>query len=164
MFVNGSGKRRIRAIATGVASLAVAAALGGLLYYGFHTLPVSSVHPLSSAPAEIAAPAIYAESMPAVGTGQRLALPGVRYCHYQEERLRIIQRQARSPEDVRAFNLLAVDYNARCSDFFYQDVDVNRVIAEIAERRQQLDAEARRMMATWPGHEHDADGGRVNPR
>jgi len=76
----------------------------------------------------------------------------VRYCHFQEERLRILKGAARSAEDTRAFNTLVVDYNSRCSDFFYRDSDVATVTAEIAANRQRLTDEAGRIMSTWPGH------------
>ena len=99
--------------------------------------------PVSSTPAEIEPP---------VGTGQHFSLANIRYCHFQEERLRIVKENVRSAEDTRAFNLLVVDYNSRCSDFFYQDSDVATVTAEIAASRARLADEARRMMATWPGH------------
>jgi hypothetical protein len=99
-----------------------------------------------------ATPALGVEKMPPVGTGQHLDLDGVRYCHFQEERLRIIKERARGPEDVRAFNLLAVDYNSRCSDFFYRDTDVETVTAEIAANRERIAAEAEQIMSTWPGH------------
>jgi hypothetical protein len=92
------------------------------------------------------------ETIPPVGTGQHLELSAVRYCHYQEERLKLMQPDVRGPEAVRAFNLLAVDYNSRCSDFFYKDSDLATVKAEIATNRQTLAAEAKRTVATWADH------------
>ena len=103
---------------------------------------------------------LHPEIAPAVGTGKHLALPGVRYCHYQAARLEIIKQAARSPEDVRAFNLLVVDYNSRCSDFFYQDKDLAQVNAEVAARRAQFEADAKRIMAGWPGHAPDGSNSR----
>jgi hypothetical protein len=76
----------------------------------------------------------------------------VRYCHFQEERLRILKQLAHGPEDVRAFNLLVVDYNSRCSDYFYQDNDVATVTAEIRANRERIAAEAKQIMSMWPGH------------
>jgi hypothetical protein len=93
-----------------------------------------------------------AETMPPVGTGQHLALEGVRYCHFQEERLRIVKNEVRGPEDARAYNLLIIDYNSRCSDFFYKDDDLERVLAEVNEKKPLLEADAKRIMSTWPGH------------
>jgi hypothetical protein len=102
--------------------------------------------------AEIGSMAAEAEVIPVVGRGQQYSLGNVRYCHFQEERLRIMKHEAHGPEDIRAFNMLVVDYNSRCSDFFYRDSDVATVEAEIAANRQRLAAEAERIMSTWPGH------------
>ena len=63
------------------------------------------------------------ELLPAVGKGQRFSREYVRYCQFQEERLRVVKQQVRGPEDIRAYNALANDYNSRCADFFYQDED-----------------------------------------
>jgi hypothetical protein len=91
-----------------------------------------------------------AEVIPAVGAGRQYSLGNVRYCHFQQERLRIMKPEAQGPEDVRAFNMLVVDYNSRCSDFFYRDSDVAIVTAEIAANRQTLAAEAERIVSNWP--------------
>jgi hypothetical protein len=101
---------------------------------------------------EMGSMATEAEAIPAVGAGQHYSLVDVRYCHFQEERLRTMKREAQGAEDIRAFNLLAVDYNSRCSDFFYQESDLATVTAEVAASRQRLAAEAERIMSTWPGH------------
>jgi nitroreductase len=141
-------KRIPKAAVSVFAGVVVAAALGAFaLYRGFDKLPRSWLHSI-----EMASTTPEAEIIPAVGTGQHLSLGSVRYCHYQEERLRIIQREAHTPEDVRAFNLLAVDYNSRCSDFFYQDSDLKTVLAEVAANRKRLEADAKQIMASWPGH------------
>jgi hypothetical protein len=92
------------------------------------------------------------EIEPPVGTGQHFSLANVRYCHFQEERLKILKEKVRGAEDTRAFNILVVDYNSRCSDFFYRDSDVATVTAEVAANRQRLADEAMRIISTWPGH------------
>ncbi len=146
---------RSRAVAGALAGLALVAGVSAFaLYEGAGRLPQGWLHALSS-PSDHAARS-YPETAPPVGTGQHLSLPGVRYCHYQAARLDFIKQAARSPEDVRAFNLLVVDYNSRCSDFFYQDKDLAQVNAEVAARRTELEADARRIMAGWPGHAADA--------
>lgn len=151
--------RRSRALAAALAGLALVAGISAFaLYDGAGRLPQGWLHALSSRPGEVAPS--YPETAPAVGTAQHLALPGVRYCHYQAARLEIIKQAARSPEDVRAFNLLVVDYNSRCSDFFYQDKDLAQVNAEVAARRTQIEADARRIMAGWPGHAPDGSNSR----
>ena len=93
-----------------------------------------------------------AEVMPPIGTGQHLALDGVRYCHFQQERLNFLKPKIQSAEDARAYNLMIVDYNSRCSDIFYQDSDLKLVLAEVGAKKTLLEADALRIMSTWPGH------------
>jgi hypothetical protein len=97
-----------------------------------------------------------AQTMPPVGTGQHLDKDGVRYCYFQKERLRLIKQMTIGPEDARSYNLLIVDYNARCSDFFYKDEDVNQVLAEVSANTSLLQAEANQIVSTWPGHKEEA--------
>ena len=130
-------------------ALAACGAIG--LYLGFDRARVFWSSTLAGSTAEFASTAADAEIKPPVGGGQHFSLGNVRYCHFQEERLRIMKQQARGPEDIRAFNLLVVDYNSRCADFFYRDEDVAAVAAELAANRQRLAAEAERIMTTWPG-------------
>lgn len=147
-------ERRSRTLAAALAGIVLVAGVGALaLYEGAGRVPQGWFHALSSRLGEMAQS--HPEKAPPVGTGQHLSLPGIRYCHYQAARLEIIKQAARSPEDVRAFNLLVVDYNSRCSDFFYQDKDLAQVNAEVAARRTELEADARRIMAGWPGHAPD---------
>ena len=89
------------------------------------------------------------EIVPVVGRGQHFALGNVRYCYFQEERLKIMKPDVRGPAALRAFNLLVVDYNSRCSDFLYKDADVAAVNAELKAKRPLLEADAKRIMASW---------------
>jgi hypothetical protein len=90
------------------------------------------------------------ELLPAVGKGQRFSREYVRYCQFQEERLRVVKQQVRGPEDIRAYNALANDYNSRCADFFYQDEDIRLVKEEVIAKRKLLEADAERILSTWP--------------
>jgi hypothetical protein len=90
------------------------------------------------------------ELLPPTGRGQRLAREYVRYCRFQEERLRVIKQQVRGSEDIRAYNALANDYNSRCSDFFYQDEDHRIVKEEVIANQKLLEADAERILSTWP--------------
>ena len=90
------------------------------------------------------------ELLPPVGKGQRFSREYVRYCHFQEERLRVIKQQVRGPEDIRAYNALANDYNSRCADFFYQDDDLWLVKEEVNAKRKLLETDAERILSTWP--------------
>jgi hypothetical protein len=152
---NSSENSRPKRHRMGWAALAllVAAACGSAAYLEF-----DQVRSLWSSWSE---PALTAgrETMPPVGTGQHLALEGVRYCHFQQERLRFVKQQVQGPEDARAYNLLIVDYNSRCSDFFYQDNDLKIVLAEVDAKRKLLEADANRIISTWPGHTAQAEAG-----
>jgi hypothetical protein len=92
------------------------------------------------------------EVVPPVGTGQRFSLVYVRYCHFQEERLRVIKQEVNGPQDIQAFNILANDYNSRCSNFYYQDDDLKIVMDQVNAKKQILEGDARRILATWPWH------------
>jgi hypothetical protein len=93
-----------------------------------------------------------AETIPPVGTGQHLELSAVRYCHYQEERLKLMKPDIQGPEAVRTFNLLVVDYNSRCSDFFYKDSDLAMVMGELVANRARLAAEAKQLISAGTDH------------
>jgi hypothetical protein len=92
------------------------------------------------------------ESLPAASRGKRYAREYVRYCHYQEERLRIVKQHVQGQEDIRAYNALATDYNARCADYFFQDEDLSVVKQEVIANRTILEADALRILSTWPWH------------
>jgi hypothetical protein len=66
--------------------------------------------------------------------------------------LRIVKRHVNGSDDVRAYNMLASDYNSRCSDFFYQDKDQKDISDEMDIKRPMLEADAMRILATWPWH------------
>jgi hypothetical protein len=118
-------------------------------YFGLDRLPFLDS---SAAATGQAAASLGVQTMPPVGTGQHLALEGVRYCHYQQERLRFVKQWITAAEDARAYNLLIVDYNSRCSDFFYKDEDLKRVEAEVSAKKGLLEADARQIISNWPGH------------
>jgi hypothetical protein len=147
--VERTSRRSHRAL---VALLAVTV-LGGLCaasYARFDRL--RSIWPNASpaTPPDVAS--LGAEMMPPIGTGQHLALDGVRYCHFQQERLNVLKPKVQGAEDARAYNLMIVDYNSRCSDIFYQDSDLKLVLAEVSAKKPLLEADALRIMSTWPGH------------
>jgi hypothetical protein len=96
------------------------------------------------------------ESLPPASRGQRYSREFVRYCHFQEERLRVVKQNLQGQEDIRAYNALATDWNSRCADYFYQDEDLRAVKDEVIARQKQLEADAQRILSTWPWH---ASGG-----
>jgi hypothetical protein len=147
-----SSKRRRLIDLTGLAIIVLAALGSGMLYVGQFD-KVRSFWPKTSllGPAQQAIAPRGVETKPQVGTGQHLALDGVRYCHFQQERLRMVKQDVRGPEDARAYNLLIVDYNSRCSDFFYRDDDLKLVRAEVSAKKDLLAADAKSITSTWPG-------------
>jgi len=133
-----------KAIAAAAALLAVLGLLGAYWTFGSGTAP--SVASASNPPLPNAEP----ELLPPAGNGQRFPREYVRYCHFQEERLRVVKQRVRAPEDVRAYNALAADYNSRCANFFYQDEDLRLVKEEVITKRKLLEADAERILSTWP--------------
>jgi len=97
-----------------------------------------------------AAPKEEPEIIPPTGKGQRFKRDFVRYCRFQEERLRVVKQHVQGPDDIQAYNVLANDYNSRCSDFFYLDEDLQVVMDEVRARKQTLDADAMQILSTWP--------------
>ena len=140
------GRKRYRLGLTALAFLVMAVCASAALEFDRVRLIWSDL--LAPAPAR----ALGAERTPPVGSGQHLDLNGVRYCRFQQERLRYIKQHVQGPEDTRAYNLLIIDYNSRCSDFFYQDDDLKTVLAEVDAKKLLLEADAQRIMSTWPGH------------
>lgn len=104
------------------------------------------------------------ELLPPVGKGQRFAREYVRYCRFQEERLRIVKRHVQGREDIRAYNALANDYNSRCSDFFYQDEDLKLVKDEVITKQKLLEADAERILSTWSWRANAGRAPAVSPR
>ncbi|KRR27871.1 hypothetical protein CQ14_08510 [Bradyrhizobium lablabi] len=132
------------------AALAAAALLVMLgLLVAYWTFDGEAAFSVASAPSPSEAKA-EPELLPPVGKGQRFAREYVRYCRFQEERLRVVKQQVRGPEDIRAYNALANDYNSRCSDFFYQDEDLRAVKEEVIAKQKVLEADAERILSTWP--------------
>ncbi|MCK1518503.1 hypothetical protein IVB22_39760 [Bradyrhizobium sp. 190] len=136
------------------AMLAAAALLAMLGLLGaYWTLELGATFSVASAP-NPPQPKTEPELLPPVGKGQRFPREYVRYCHFQEERLRVVKQQVRGPEDIRAYNALANDYNSRCSDFLYQDEDFRLVKEEVIAKRKLLEADAERILSAWPWHKN----------
>jgi len=98
----------------------------------------------------VQAPRMEPELLPPASRGQRYKREFVRYCLYQEERLRVVRQNVQGPDDTRAYNALATDWNSRCADYFYQDEDLQAVREEIPNRQTTLKADAERILSTWP--------------
>ena len=149
IFKNFGNSRKI-----GFAAFAILVFLasGTALYFEFDRVRSFMPNVFPGGPSQLAMLTSNGETVPAVGTGQHLAIDGVRYCHFQEERLRTIKQELQGAQDARAYNLMIVDYNSRCSDYFFQDNDLKTVLAEVGSKKKLLEAEARQIMSAWPGH------------
>lgn len=143
-----TGSRGFRHLKKAAAAAAALLAVLGLFgaYWTFGPKVASFVASASNPPQPNAEP----ELLPPAGNGQRFTREYVRYCHFQEERLRVVKLRVRAPEDVRAYNALAADYNSRCANFFYQDEDLRLVKEEVIAKRKLLEADAERILSTWP--------------
>jgi hypothetical protein len=149
----GSRSRRLREEILWIC-LALAAVLCSFTVHRYF-FDVGSWRFLASAPvpSTVQATAVpEPEVVPPVGKGQHFSLEYVRYCHFQEERLRVIKQEVNGPQDIQAFNILANDYNSRCSNFYYLDEDLKFVIDEMNAKVRVLEADAERILATWPWH------------
>jgi hypothetical protein len=126
-----------------------------LILFGFEKprlmMIESFARSFSPKPATLTVEAGDEETAPAVGTQQHLTLSNLRYCEFQKQRLRLITPKVKTAEDTRAFNLLVVDYNSRCSDILFRDGDAAIVQAELAQNRERLSAEAEQIVSTWRG-------------
>ncbi|WP_074816786.1 MULTISPECIES: hypothetical protein [Bradyrhizobium] len=92
------------------------------------------------------------EAVPPASKGERFKREFVRYCHFQEERLRVLKQYVQGPLDIQAYNMFANDYNSRCSNFYFLDEDLRVVTEEVKARKQMLEADAMRILSTWPWH------------
>jgi hypothetical protein len=127
--------------------LAGAAIILGAGVFAFRPWSPSAIGASPQAPTASAPTLGDEEIAPAVGTQQRLSLANLRYCRFQEERLRLVKPKAKTPGQIRAFNLLVVDYNSRCSDILFRHDDDAIVRIDIARNQQQLAAEAEQILA-----------------
>jgi hypothetical protein len=88
------------------------------------------------------------ELVPAVGTGRSFSRGEIRYCLFQGERIDAagLSVDQSSAWQVDAFNQIAADYNSRCNRFRYRQSDMDAVTAELAEKRDQLAHDGRRLI------------------
>ncbi|GMO43208.1 peptidoglycan-binding protein [Bradyrhizobium ottawaense] len=89
------------------------------------------------------------EVKPPIGSGNLLTRSNIRYCRYQKARLKSIEGDLRSSYETDEFNKLADDYNARCSNFRYQENDLRVVEEEVKGKATLLVQEGRRITSAW---------------
>ena len=122
--------------------------LSAFLAYRHLNLPPSAFRDIAA----LAVPKEEPEVIPPVSKGEHFKREFVRYCHFQEERLRVLKQHVQGREDIQAYNMLANDYNSRCSNFYYLDEDLKIVTEEVNAKKEILEAEAMRILTTWPWH------------
>ncbi|MCC8978672.1 peptidoglycan-binding protein [Bradyrhizobium acaciae] len=89
------------------------------------------------------------EIKPPIGSGNLLSRSNIRYCRYQKARLKSIEGDLRNPYETDEFNKLADDYNARCSNFRYQESDLRVVEEEVRSKATLLSQDGRRITSAW---------------
>jgi hypothetical protein len=145
--------RSIPYVRTALFIILPAAMLSALLAYGYFN---PAFQPFQIF-ARQAVPREEPEMIPPPSKGERFKREFVRYCHFQEERLRALKQHVRGPQDIQAYNMLANDYNSRCSNFYFLDEDLRIVKEEIKAKKQVLEADAERILSTWPWHAASPD-------
>jgi hypothetical protein len=89
------------------------------------------------------------ETKPPLGSGTLLSQSDIRYCRYQKERLKTIEKDLRNNQEVISFNVIVDDYNGRCGKFQYRETDLQIVTAEVNEKSEALAAEGRNILSGW---------------
>jgi len=91
--------------------------------------------------------------MPPVGDGLLLTSDQVRYCVYEDRRIKGAERAVNTYEQtsVNTFNAMVDDYNSRCSYFQYRQGALTPIQSEADQIQAQLEQEGReRMLAAAP--------------
>lgn len=142
--------------------------VGGLLFLGWLTTlgnqsnssqsnssypasSASSSYPSQDVAAEPEVPAALPEVMAPVGSGNVLSTPQIRYCVFQDVRVKSAEKLVDSynGRSVDHFNSLVNDFNSRCSYFQYRQGALAPVEREAAENRVQLEEEGRQLMSAF---------------
>ncbi len=87
-------------------------------------------------------------TMPPVGDGLVLTNDQVRYCVYEDRRIKGAERAVNSYDQtsVNAFNAMVDDYNSRCSYFQYRQGALTPIQSEADQIQAQLEQEGRERM------------------
>lgn len=87
-------------------------------------------------------------TMPPVGDGLVLTSDQVRYCVYEDRRIKGAERAVNSYDQtsVNTFNAMVDDYNSRCSYFQYRQGALTPIQSEADQIQAQLEQEGRERM------------------
>jgi hypothetical protein len=109
--------------------------------------PSRTDYPTPNPPAQTVEPAI--ETKPPLGSSSVFSQANIRYCRYQKERFKTIEKDLRNNEEISAFNALVGDYNNRCGKFQYRERDLQIVTEEVNRKSEALAAEGRSVLLGW---------------
>jgi peptidoglycan hydrolase-like protein with peptidoglycan-binding domain len=104
-------------------------------------------YPAPNPPSQAFEPAV--ETKPPLGSASVFSQANIRYCRYQKERFRAIEKDLRNNEEIGAFNALVDDYNSRCEKFQYRERDLQIVTEEASRKSEALAAEGRNILMGW---------------
>jgi hypothetical protein len=86
--------------------------------------PSRADYPTPNPPAQAVEPVI--ETKPPLGSASVFSQANIRYCRYQKERFKAIEKDLHNNEEISAFNALVDDFNSRCGKFQYRERDLRR--------------------------------------
>ena len=91
------------------------------------------------------------EAVPPVGTEHEMSLAELRYCYFQEVRLKSANDalNASSQFEIDRFNELVDDWNARCSSYRYLPDDLDAVETSTALKRVELEMAGKALVVGW---------------
>ena len=93
------------------------------------------------------------EMLPPPAADRLLSSEEVRYCVFQRRRLGYLRSRVEGEDSVQRFNSLVGDFNSRCSHFRFENKALQDAFALAEARRDQLKADAEKILASWPTSE-----------
>jgi hypothetical protein len=123
-------------------------------FTGAASPPAANVPTQAANPAQPAyvLPDRSAESKPVGASGQILSLNEIRYCLSERVRVEAMSDYIDSTRQshIDRYNALVGDYNARCSNYRYRQVDMDTVRASVDRSGDLLKAQAAATVRQWP--------------
>jgi hypothetical protein len=89
------------------------------------------------------------ETKPPAGLANVLSQANIRYCQYQKERFKAIEKDLRNQDEINALAVLVAENNSRCTTSRYQETDLQIVAAEVNKKSEALAAEGRDILSRW---------------
>ncbi|MBX5182266.1 hypothetical protein HJB88_06365 [Rhizobium sp. NZLR5] len=89
------------------------------------------------------------EIKPSPGVGATFSKPELRYCIFQGKRLDLLRTMAFSNSAIDQFNSLIADFNLRCTNFRYRQIDMTDVELEASAGSSQFMRDAAAVAKGW---------------